>query len=66
MLINKEEFISLQSRSHRSAVVFAHLPCVYENGSTSMGLRIRVVVSFFRIQMNYDQVLQSKKESFSS
>ena len=40
MIINKEEFISLKSISHRSAVVSAHLPCVYENGSTSMGLRI--------------------------
>ena len=46
MLINKEEFISLKSRSQRFAVVSAHWPHVYENGSTSMGLRIGVVVSF--------------------
>ena len=31
-----------------------------------MGLRIGVVVSFCSNQMNYDQVVQSRKESFSS
>ena len=56
----------MKSRSQRSADVAAHLPCVYENGSTSMGLRIGVVVSFFSNQMNCDQVVQSRKESFSS
>ena len=31
-----------------------------------MGLRIRVVVSFCSNQINYDQVVQCRKESFSS